>query len=601
MLKTNHITIKRRISKIRSFLNKNNLEGFIQPRSDSYLGEYVPKHSARLEWLCGFSGSAGEILILPNKVLLFVDSRYTLQAIKETKNTGIKVILVSEISLIDWLKNNIKQNITIGFDPWLYSVSKINEINKFSQKEKFNFRSISLNPIDLLWENRPEKPSSLIVPHPTKYAGISAKKKIKNLSHKMKQNKADAFIICQPDSLAWLLNIRGRDLIHTPIILARAIILSNGDIYIFINKNRIDTKALKHLQLCSRIIKIYSEELIFKLIRELITKNKKIWIDPIFTPHAIVYSKKIKSSSFIKKPCPIELPKSIKNKTEIKGSIEAHKKDGTALCNFIHWLSTSKQKITEISASEKIDNLRSKQSNFICKSFETISGFSSNGAIVHYKVSKTSNLEFKKNNLYLVDSGGQYLEGTTDVTRSIAIGKPSNDMIRYFTIVLKAHISLANAIFPCGTSGHELDILARKYFWQEGIDYGHSTGHGVGSCLSVHEGPQRISKGSNTILEPGMILSNEPGFYLKNNFGIRIENLMIVEKFKKNKFNKKLMLSFKTLTLAPLDKKLINYKALSKDEINWLNDYHLLVYKTIGPSLTKEKKYWLKNMCKEVK
>ena len=600
MLKTYNTIINSRISTIRNILKKNKFDGFIQPRADSYLGEYVPSSSARLEWLCGFSGSAGELLILTNKILLFVDSRYFLQAIKETKNTGIEVILISELTLIEWLNKNIEKTATIGFDPWLYSDNHINNIKNI-KLNSCNFKALNPNPIDLLWDNRPKEPSSLIKPHPIKYAGISSKNKINNLIKKMKENKADAYIICQPDSLAWILNIRGKDLTHTPVILARSIVLSNGDIYFFINKKRINTEALKHLKLCGKNIKFLSKEKIFEVIKHLMTKNKKIWIDPSYTPYAIVNNKNINSSLFIKKTCPIEFSKAIKNKTEINGSVKAHKKDGIALCNFLYWLFLPKSNLTEISAAKKIDILRSKQKNFICTSFETISGYGSNGAIVHYRVNNRSSKKFKKNNLYLVDSGGQYLEGTTDVTRTIAIGKPTKDMAKYYTIVLKAHISLANIIFPYGTAGHELDILARKHLWREGLDYGHGTGHGVGSCLSVHEGPQRISRGSKTILEPGMIISNEPGFYLKNNFGIRIENLMIVKKCKKNRFNKKTMLFFKTLTLAPLDIKLINYKMLNKEEINWINNYHSSVYNTISPHLENSNRNWLKNICKKLK
>ncbi len=600
MLKTYNTITNSRISKIRNILKKNKFDGFIQPRSDSYLGEYVPSSSARLEWLCGFSGSAGELLILTNKILLFVDNRYFLQAIKETKNTGIEVILISDLTLIQWLNKNLDKTATIGFDPWLYSDNQINNIKNI-KLNSCHFKALNPNPIDLLWDNRPKEPSSLIKPHPIKYAGISSKNKINNLIKKMKENKADAYIICQPDSLAWILNIRGKDLTHTPIILSRLIVLSNGNIYFFINKKRIDTEALKHLKLCGKNIKFLSEEKIFEMIKYLATKNKKIWIDPNNTPYAIVNNKNTNSSLFIKKTCPIEFSKAIKNKTEINGSIKAHKKDGIALCNFLYWLSLPKTNITEISAAKKIDILRSKQKNFICTSFETISGYGSNGAIVHYRVNNQSSKKFKKNNLYLVDSGGQYLEGTTDVTRTIAIGKPTKDMVKYFTIVLKAHISLANIIFPYGTAGHELDILARKHLWREGLDYGHGTGHGVGSCLSVHEGPQRISRGSKVILEPGMIISNEPGFYLKSNFGIRIENLMIVRKCKKNQFNKKTMLSFETLTLAPLDNKLINYKMLNKEEISWMNSYHSSVYKTISPHLKKSNRNWLRNNCKKIK
>ena len=594
----NATQIRSRISRTRNILRKSNLQGFIQPRSDSYLGEYIPKSSARLEWLTGFSGSAGEFLLTQNKTLLFVDSRYTLQATKQTKNTGITILLITEISLIQWLRSNMKKKLSIGFHNWLYSISKINQLQNLSKSLPISFKPLKKNPIDLIWETKPAKPSSLITPHPIKYSGLSSKEKIINLCKKIKEIKADAFLICKADTLAWLLNIRGRDLSCTPIILARALVLSNGAVLMFLNKSKLDKRSKLYLKNSVKNIKFYEETALFDTLSNF--TNKNIWIDPSITPYAIKHNSKAKTPAFIAKTCPLELPKSIKNKTEIKGAIEAHKKDGVALCKFLFWINTSKEKITEFSASIKIDSLRALQTNYICKSFDTISGFGRNGAIIHYKVDKKSNLEFKKDNLYLVDSGGQYLEGTTDVTRTLAIGNPSKEMIKYFSTVLKAHISLAKIIFPYGTTGNELDIIARKELWSQNMDYGHGTGHGVGSCLSVHEGPQSITKGSKIILEPGMIVSNEPGFYLKNKFGIRIENLMIVQKHKVNNFNNKDMLEFKTLTLAPIDLKLIDYSMLNKEEIEWLNKYNLAVYQNISPKLSLKEKNWLKIQCKKI-
>ena len=585
------LTTIKKIKLIQNYLIQNKLDGFIQPRADSYLGEYVPKHNARLEWISGFTGSAGAILILRKQAILFVDSRYTIQAKNETKNTGIKVILSAKQSLEKYIFLNAKKFKEIGYDPWLHSYSYIKNILNLSIKYKVSFKPLKANPIDIFWSNdRNISPNSDINVHPLKYAGISANKKIKNLCIYLKKLNTEAYIINQPDSLAWLLNIRGLDLKHTPIILSRAIIFKNGTIYLFIDSSRIDKKIKNHF---NNNIKIYPEKNIISEIIKISKKKSKILADPDSVSYALIQFIKDKKNTLIETKCPIEKMKAIKNTIEIKGTFSAHLKDGVALSKFLYWI--HKSKITnnsELLASNTIDNLRSKQSNFICTSFKTISGFAANGAIVHYRVTKKSNKKFSNNNLFLCDSGGQYLEGTTDVTRTVAIGKPTKNMKHHFTIVLKGHIALASAIFPYGTTGNDLDLLARLPLWKNNMNYGHGTGHGVGSCLSVHEGPHRISRGSFVPLEPGMITSNEPGFYLTNKYGIRIENLMLVKKVKN-----KNMLAFETLTLAPIDVNLINYNLLTEEEINWLNNYHNVVFKNVSSELDKQNKNWLKKVC----
>ena len=583
-------TIKK-IKLIQNYLIQNKLDGFIQPRADSYLGEYVPKYDARLEWISGFTGSAGSILILRKQAILFVDSRYTIQAKNETKNTGIKVILSAKQSLEKYIFLNAKKFKEIAYDPWLHSYSYIKNILNLSIKYKVSFKPLKANPIDIFWSNdRNISANSDINVHPLKYAGISSSRKIKNLCMYLKKLDTDAYIINQPDSLAWLLNIRGMDLKHTPIILSRAIIFNNGNIYLFIDSSRLDKKIKNHFK---NNIKIYPEENIISEIIKISKKKSKILVDPNGVSYALIQFIKDKSNNLIETKCPIEKMKAIKNTIEIKGAFSAHQKDGVALSKFLYWIHKFKTtNNSELLASNTIDYLRSKQSNFICTSFETISGFASNGAIVHYRVTNKSNKKFSNNNLFLCDSGGQYLEGTTDVTRTVAIGKPTKSMKNHFTIVLKGHIALASAIFPYGTTGNDLDLLARLPLWKNNMNYGHGTGHGVGSCLSVHEGPHRISKGSFVPLEPGMITSNEPGFYLTNKYGIRIENLMLVKKIKN-----KNMLAFKTLTLAPIDINLVNYNLLTEEEITWLNDYHNEVFKKISSKLDRQNKNWLKKVC----
>ena len=595
----NNMDVIKRIKSIQRFLETNNLDGFIQPRSDSYLGEYVPPSDSRLEWISGFSGSAGEILILRNTTILFVDSRYTIQAIKETINTNIKVVLSSEESLTDYIENNLKKLKNIAFDPWLHSLSKIKFLLNIGKINNLIFTSLKQNPIDLIWiSNREDAPKTKIKKHIKKYSGVSASIKIKKLCLKLKSFNADSYIISQPDAIAWLLNIRGADLKHTPIILTRAIIFKNQKLFLFIDKSRINSEISNYFKKECIDVKIYPENKLLEAINKIAKNKNKILIDPNTTSYVLAHEiLKKANNNIIEQNCPIELMKAVKNKTEIEGSVIAHKKDGVALSKFLYWIYNSKNtRNSEMLFSNKIDQLRSQQKNFICTSFETISGYGSNGAIVHYRVTNQTSKRIKGNSLYLCDSGGQYLEGTTDVTRTIAIGKPSIQMKKHFTIVLKAHIALASAIFPYGTTGNELDLLTRSPLWKNAMNYGHGTGHGVGSCLSVHEGPHRISKGSFIILEPGMVTSNEPGFYLENKYGIRIENLMVVTKLNdKKNIN---MLCFKTLTLAPIDINLINYKLLSNEEIGWINNYNSSVYNNISIHLENSIKKWLKKVCK---
>jgi Xaa-Pro aminopeptidase len=595
----NNMEIIKRIKSIQLFLKKNNLDGFIQPRSDSYLGEYVPPSDSRLEWISGFTGSAGEMLILRHSAILFVDSRYTIQAINETIDTNIQVVLSSEESLINYLENNSKILKNIAFDPWLHSLSKIKILLNIGKKNNLIFTSLKQNPIDLIWvSNRENAPKTQIKKHIKKYAGVSAAIKIKKLCLKLKSFNANSYLITQPDAIAWLLNIRGADLKHTPIILTRAIIFKNQKLFLFINESRINSEINNYFKTEFINVKIYPENKLLEVINKIVNNKNKILIDPNNTSYVLAHEiLKKDNNNIIEQSCPIELMKAIKNKIEIKGSFIAHKKDGIALSKFLYWIYNSKNTAkSEILFSNKVDQLRSQQKNFICTSFETISGYGGNGAIVHYRVTSQTSKKIKGNNLYLCDSGGQYLEGTTDVTRTIAIGKPSIQMKKHFTLVLKAHIALASAIFPYGTTGNELDLLTRSPLWKNGMHYGHGTGHGVGSCLSVHEGPHRISKGSFTILEPGMITSNEPGFYLENKYGIRIENLMVVTKLNGEK--NKNMLCFKTLTLAPIDINLINYTLLSHEEIRWINNYNNSVYNNISIHLESNVKKWLKKVCK---
>lgn len=575
---------------LRKEMEKNGLDGFVVPMSDEFNNEYVPAHSRRLEWLTGFTGSAGLAIVLKNKAAFFTDGRYTLQASAQV-SASYKKYNISEISPAKWVQKNLPKNGTLGINLWLHTENNFQQYNKLCSEA-----GIKINPCgDLfsrIWKNRPDTASGNIFIHDIKYSGQSSDNKIKNIVKVLKGKKAEFAIITAPDSICWLLNIRGADLPHTPIVLCYAIISKTGKVSLYLlDKNSMSKGVKKHL---GKNVVIKSIEDDFEGdIKAL--KNKPVLVDPASSPAAIFDL--LKKAKIVRETDPCILPKSCKNKTEIEGIKKAHIRDGSALCKFFHWLeeNVDSGKVNEISAADKLEAIRSKNDNFHSLSFDTIAGFAGNGAIVHYRATPKSNKKIKKDGILLLDSGAQYLDGTTDVTRTIATAKPTAEQKRNFTLVLKGHIALATAKFKKGTTGSELDRLARQFLKKEGLDYDHGTGHGVGCFLSVHEGPQRISKVPNKVpLVPGMVISNEPGYYKEGEYGIRIENLVTVIPAGKN------FLKFETLTQAPIDASLIDKKILTQKEIDWVNDYHKNVRAKVSPLLDVRTREWLKDKTKEI-
>ncbi len=550
-----------KIKEFRSFMCETNVDAFMLHTKDEYLNEY----SEELTKLCGFTGTNGLLIVTKNnKCQFFTDGRYITQAHNQLDRGNFQVYNIQEEDPREWVKANLTLTTSLGYYLQYFTVKEIRKYEDICKLVPYSIKKeIS---------RREQK----IVSHA---AGESSKNKCEKVAKSI-DKEADAVLLTDPNSISWLLNLRNENAKYTPCILGRAILYKSGNVDLFVQDKEhstIEANLGNHINIFD-----ISE------LENSLHKLNSIVIDPNTTPMSIMAVIKDKQVAEREDPCLIY--KAVKNQIEITGAINAHIRDGVAVTNFLHWLENNiGNEVTELNAEEKLLEYRKEQDLFKQPSFPTISAFNENGAIIHYHASSKTNKVIQKSGLYLIDSGGQYLNGTTDVTRTVAIGNPTSEQIAHYTIVLKAHIAVANAVFPLGTTGGELDILARIHLWKFGIDYMHGTGHGVGSYLSVHEGPQAISKGNKVKLTPGMILSNEPGYYIPGEYGIRIENLMYVNR-QENSF-----LHFKQLTFIPYDRRLIDVQMLTKDEIEWINSYHQFVYENLENSV--KDKEWLKKVC----
>ena len=590
------IDVEQNIKKIRKLFEKELIDAYIVPHEDEFLTEYVPDHSERLAHITGFTGSAGLAIITKNKAAIFVDGRYTTQIKIETSGEIFDHQNLDNTEIEKWIKLNLKDTSEIGFCPMTISLEKMNSFKKFISDTKIKFKKTE-NLVDKVWSKRPSLNNSFIYEHNEKFSGLSHKKKKQIIIKEIIKNNCDSLFISEPENTCWFLNIRGNDLDFTPLVRSYSLIEKNGEINIFSNHD-ISSDIKKYFKLNNiRHHPIDKIEDFFK------NKNlKKTIFDFRTTPFELAdiifkYSSDFKN---IQNPC--NLLKACKNNIEIEGAINAHVRDGVALSKFLFWLDGKSEKdgLDEIDIEKKLLNLRKKGSNFISPSFNTIAGTGSNGAIIHYKANKINCKKLKAGDLLLVDSGGQYLDGTTDVTRTIALfpneKKINQESKDRFTRVLKGHIAIACSVFKKGTSGKDLDPSAREFLIEKGLNYNHGTGHGVGSFLGVHEGPQSISPLGFQEIKEGMIISNEPGYYKENEYGIRIENLILTQEMRDNKNH----LSFRTLTLAPIDKNLICIEMLTKEEINWINSYHEKVFKTLSKFMREKELIWLKKSCKSI-
>lgn len=582
-----------RIQVLRKLMADAKLDAVLVPRADEHQGEYVPPSSERLRWLTGFTGSAGMAVVARKAAALFVDGRYTVQARGETDTEVISIESAGRGKLSQWLLENMKAGNVVGFDPWLHTVNEISSLKRVLEVKKIKLKPLARNPIDKLWgQDRPKPPTGEVIVQPEELAGASAEDKISDVRNTLKKDGAHAAVLTMPDSICWLLNIRGCDIAHNPVALAFAIVPASGRVELFISADKISSDVKKHL---SGFARIFQPKELKDRLGQLKEKKRKVRLDP--RTAAYWFERTLGKTSVVHGNDPCTRPKAIKTDAEIKGSRAAHERDGLAMVRFLTWLDehAAGGGVDEIEAVKKLEALRAESGALREVSFPSIAGSGPHGAIVHYRVSEATNRTLQPGELFLVDSGAQYQDGTTDITRTVAIGEPSDEMRRYFTAVLKGHIAIATARFPVGTRGIDLDPFARRALWDIGADFDHGTGHGIGSYLCVHEGPQSISRAGMVVLEPGMLLSNEPGYYAEDKFGIRIENVVLVCPTTKSSEDERETLHFETLTLAPIDLRLVLVDELSEAERGWLNDYHQRVYRALSGGLDKKTKDWLKS------
>ena len=578
---------------LRAEMKARNIDGFIVPHDDEYQNEYIPAYAERLMWVSGYSGSAGAAIIFHDSAVIFTDGRYTLQVRQQADADYFSYTDITETTPDQWLKaGGAKKSSRIGYDPMLHTDANVKRLRQAADTAGFELVSVIENPIDAAWKDQPPHPKTPAKPHGEEFAGKLSAEKRGAIAKQLSQAGADGVLITAPPSVAWLLNIRGADVARTPLPLSRALLKKDGKAVLFIAPEKIDNALPGFL---GDDVEIRAESDVNEELGKLGADGAAIAIDPALTPSKFVDVLREAGASIVTMTDPCALPRAAKNDIEISGARAAHIRDGAAVTKFLHWLDTEAQsgEIDEITAAKTLEEFRRDYHDLRDLSFDSISGAGANGAICHYRVSTETNAKLEKGSLFLIDSGGQYPDGTTDITRTVPIGTPSDEMRDRFTRVLKGHIALATTKFPTGTSGHQLDALARRPLWDIGLDYDHGTGHGVGSFMGVHEGPQRIAKAPNAqSLLPGMILSNEPGFYKAGEFGIRIENLIVVQKADPMPGGDREMLEFETITMAPINLNLVVTEILSNAERDWLNQYHAKVRESVGPHIPNDLKSW---------
>lgn len=583
------------LPKLRAELAGMKLDGFYVPHEDEYQNEYLPDANERLAWVSGFTGSFGSALILNDRAALFIDGRYTIQGAEQTDHSLFERVAIPDPGPFGWLSQQDLAGQSIGYDAALMTPNDVTQFEKAARKAGAKIVAVAANPIDLAWTDRPAQPVQPVLAHDLSFAGQTSDDKRQEIAKTLRECSADAVIITSPASIAWLFNIRGGDVACSPLPLARAILRNDGSATLLMDPAKESEGLREHLGNQVTVSDISGLE------QELANlKGQSISLDPALASAWFFQTLEHAGANIIRAQDPVLLPKARKNATELAGTSAAHQRDGAAVTRFLHWLDTVGQSgsVTEIDAALKLLEFRTVDRSLKDMSFETISGAGPNGALPHYRVSSASNLKLEQGSLYLVDSGGQYPDGTTDITRTVPIGTPSADMKRHYTLVLKGHIEMDRVRFPEGTTGTHLDTLARHALWQAGLDYDHGTGHGVGVYLGVHEGPQRIAKAWNAVpLMPGMIVSNEPGFYKEGAYGIRIENLQYVTPPEAIEGGDRPMLGFECLTFAPLARGLIDLDILSPSERDWVDDYHQRVLVEISDLVDGEAKTWLEQAC----
>jgi Xaa-Pro aminopeptidase len=579
-----------RLKALRAELARRGLDGFVVPHSDQHMGEYLPAYAERLAWLTAFTGSAGAAVVLADKAAIFVDGRYTLQVRKQTDTALFEPRDLVAEGPQGWIPDHLARGAKLGYDPWLHTAHGVAHLKAATGKAGGTLVAVDSNPIDAVWSDQPAPPVTPAKPHAYNLAGEQSEAKRLRLGDGLKKAGAEAAVVTLADSVCWLLNIRGADVPHTPFTLAFAILHDDGGTDLFLDPTKRTPELMAHL---GNSVQVHAPSQFVAALDAM--AGKSVLVDPS-TAAAAIFDRLSKAGAKIRQGAdPCQLPKACKNSLEIEGMRKAHIRDGAALARFLAWFDDNAAggELTEIHAAETLEGFRRATGVLSDVSFDTISGAGSNGAIVHYRVTRSTNRTVRSGEMFLLDSGAQYPDGTTDVTRTIMVGEATAEMRDRFTRVLKGHIALATARFPDGTIGMQLDSFARRPLWEAGLDYDHGTGHGVGSYLSVHEGPQNISKKPvMQPLKPGMVCSNEPGFYKTGEFGIRIENLVVVMQ-PENLGGDRPMMGFETITLAPIDLNLIEPSLLTVEEKGWLNIYHARVRDTIAPLVEEEVRAWL--------
>jgi Xaa-Pro aminopeptidase len=585
------VALTARLAAFREELARRKLTGFVIPRADQQQNEYVAPSEERLAWLTGFTGSAGMAVVLTQQAAVFVDGRYTLQAAKQVDHKAWSVEPLVDPPPENWLARHVVAGDRLGFDPWLHTSAAVERLAAACAKAGAELIAVDTNPLDSVWTERPPPPLAPAAIHGTQFSGEGEAEKLDRIRTEIAKLGVDALVLSDSHAVAWAFNIRGADVSHTPLPLSYALVPKDGRPTIFIDHRKLSNSVRDHLE---QTADVAEPDTLAPKLTALAQGGASIALDSLTAADALSRLIVAAGGKPVRGSDPVSLLKTVKNATEIEGTRQAHRRDAVALARFLAWIDREAPTgaLTEIDAVEALETFRRDTGALKDVSFPTIAGTGPNGAIVHYRVTRKSNRRISPGDLLLIDSGAQYEDGTTDVTRTIAIGEPSAEMRDRFTRVLRGHIAIARAIFPDGTTGAQLDTLARQFLWQAGIDFEHGTGHGVGSYLSVHEGPARISKLGTTPLKRGMILSNEPGYYKTDAYGIRIENLELVVGTEIAGAEKPVN-AFETLTLAPIDRRLINLNMLSGDELDWISDYHARVRHAVRPHVDDATKAWL--------
>lgn len=593
------VALAARLSAFREELIRRQLTGFVVPRADQQQNEYVPPCDERLAWLTGFTGSAGMAIVLNQQAAVFVDGRYTLQAAKQVDEKAWSVQPLVDPPPEAWLAKTLNAGDRLGFDPWLHTSAAAERLAAACAKAGAELVAVDGNPVDSVWADRPQSPLGAVSIHGSQFSGESESEKLARIRTEMSKLGMDALVLSDSHAVAWAFNIRGADVAHTPLPLSYALVPKDGRATIFIDHRKLSNSVRDHLEQSANV---EEPSALTARLAELALTGATIGLDSATAADALARLITANNGKPLRGADPVAMLKAQKNETEIAGTRSAHKRDGAALARFLAWIDREAPGggMTEIDAVEALETFRRETGALKDVSFPTISGAGPNGAIVHYRVTRKTNRRVQPGELLLIDSGAQYEDGTTDVTRTIAVGKPTAEMRDRFTRVLKGHIAIARAVFPDGSSGSQIDSFARQYLWQAGLDFDHGTGHGVGSYLSVHEGPARISKIGTVPLKRGMILSNEPGYYKTDGFGIRIENLELVVAADIPGAEKP-MNRFESLTLAPIDRRLVDLALMSDEELRWFNDYHARVRREIHPLLDEATKVWLDQATEPLK